>query len=384
VIVVGPCRSIACQPQPTFVDVSAGARVTCAVHSVSIISLEIGTPTASNLRCWGDNTNGMLGTGFGTTTEICTSSVGGITIQEHCSSTPLTVAGGLLFSAVSVGGTHVCAIQRSTGAAFCWGDNRSGELGINSNGALWLGTPTTPVPGFSFNSISAGDGQTCGVTTAQALVCWGKGSSTPTQLLVGTLFNSVSVEGSLGPCGLDTSAQTCKTDFHGPYAILGQGGMSRHLCEITTSGITQCFGDNNVGQLGNGNTTLTNNLVQVLMPANVSAFQFVATGENHSCALSGTDAFCWGHGYFGEIGNEMTNGANRPQMVHSPFGTTLVFSKITAGSQHTCGLAQGGSIWCWGRNESGQLGVGSSQNFIFQSSDPMVVGSALPMRVVGS
>ena len=375
-----PCYSISCMPQPTYVDVSAGMQVTCAVHSVPRLTI----PTHSNVFCWGDNNNGMLGTGQNTTTEVCINNVGGSSSKEHCSSTPMAVAGLRQFFSVSVGATHVCAIEAGSNAVFCWGDNRQGQLGISTAPGLWSFTPTNPVASLAFNSVSAGYNQTCGVTTASELYCWGNGSPTPTQQQAGTTFKSVSVEGFQGPCALDTNGQTCKTDFHGPYSFLGQGSMSRHLCEITTSGMTQCFGDNNVGQLGGGNANLTTNLVQVVMPANVASFQFVATGENHSCALAGTDAFCWGHGYFGELGTETQNSANVPQKVHSPWGTTLVFSKITGGSQHTCGLAQGGSIWCWGRNESGQLGVGSASNFIYGSSDPSVVGSSLAMRVVGS
>ncbi|MBW8838417.1 MAG: hypothetical protein JF602_00965 [Gemmatimonadetes bacterium] len=394
-----PCFSIICQPQPNYLDVSAGNAVTCAVHSTPYLQYSI---TQSNLFCWGDNSNGMLGVGLGAAPETCTNNVGvnyGSNRQIPCSTNPIAVKVLRNFASVSVGSGHVCAIERGSGSAFCWGANNAGQLGIGSTGTSGANfIPTTAVAGYAFGSISAGDGQTCGITTAQDLVCWGNGFGA-SPVLVGSGFKSVSVEGALGSCALAASGQTC-AGWRGAYDFLGQGTTARQLCQIQGS-VTECWGEGSMGQLGDAHaipvgssyTVRSSSPVVVAQPAGATttvSFQSVATGYMHSCALSGGDAYCWGHGWFGELGSGTQNSANRPSKVLPPYGVTLSFSKITVGDGHTCGIS-GGSIWCWGRNESGQLGIGTNNTWLtYPTYDPTNpywspnLGLATPAKVVGS
>src|SRR5205814_4297792 len=80
--------------------------------------------------------------------------------------TPQAVLGGFSFTTISAGGGHTCGVTMS-GAAYCWGDGSSGALGIGR--PVFYTAPTRPVAGgFSFATISAGDRHTCGVTTSGA------------------------------------------------------------------------------------------------------------------------------------------------------------------------------------------------------------------------
>ena len=398
-IAPGPCLSIACQPKPNFVDVSAGEAVTCAVHSLSLFQLEV-VISQSNLFCWGDNENGMLGVGLGAAPETCTSNVGtryDSDMKLNCSTKPLPVAALRYFSAVSVGGSHVCAIENGTGAAFCWGANDAGQLGIGTIGTTGANfVPTTAVPSFAFSSISAGIGQTCGITTAQKLVCWGSGFGA-SPVLVDSGYKSVSVEGSLGKCAMTVNGGTC-AGWRGAYDFLGQGNVARHLCQIKGT-ITECWGDGSEGQLGDGHVVPTtgysatsSNPVVVAQPPGLTgvAFQSVATGFDHTCALSGGNAFCWGNGWFGALGTGTQNSANTPRPVLPPSGVTLNFTKITVGDGHSCGISAG-SIFCWGRNEAGQIGIGTSNTWLtyplYDPTNPYWrpnLGVPSPSKVLGT
>jgi alpha-tubulin suppressor-like RCC1 family protein len=394
---VQPCLSIACMPQPNYLDLSAGTAVTCAIHSTPYRAYYI--IYQSNLYCWGDNTNGMLGIGVGAAPEVCTNNVGtnyGTNFKVPCSTKPLPVNAPRYFSSVSVGVTHVCAIESASGAAFCWGNNDFGQLGITTGGTSFV--PTTPVATYVFASISAGAGATCGITTTQQQVCWGYGFGT-TPTVIGTGFKSVSVTNTLGACALTTNGQSC-AGWRGAYDFLGQGTTARHLCQIQGT-VTECWGEGTLGQLGDAHvipigssyTARSTMPVVVAQPAGATttiSFQSVATGYMHSCALSGGDAYCWGHGWFGELGNGTQNSTNRPNKVIPPYGVTLSFTKISVGDGHSCGIS-GGSIWCWGRNESGQLGVGANTMWLtyplYDATNPYWspnLGLATPAKVVGS
>jgi alpha-tubulin suppressor-like RCC1 family protein len=376
----GRCISIVlCTPRPNWIDLSAGAAVTCAVHSQPLLTI----PTQSNLFCWGDNYNFMLGVGM--TAERCPGGYSYNVSPTSCSTVPLPVAGTRQFASVSVGATHVCAIESGTAQAFCWGNNANGQLGLGFARVGYVGTPTDPVDNFTFNSVAAGTGQTCGVTTAQDIVCWGGSFGvTPVMQSNGVdKFVSVTLEGPPSAtvvCGLTTSGGTCG-GFRSPYSVLGQGTTANHFCQITSSQV-ECWGENSQGQLGTPTSKQTSapssRPVQVL-----GTFQSVATGELHTCALSGTDAFCWGHNFAGELGDETQGSKSVPTKVSSPWGTTLVFAKIAVGAEHTCGLANN-QIWCWGRNDSGQLGLGTTFTWLTYPTYAPVVGSSIAQKVSGT
>jgi alpha-tubulin suppressor-like RCC1 family protein len=369
----GPCGPMPCPTPPPneFLDVSAGTAVTCAAHTLTKPMMYQGL---SNVTCWGSNELGMLGTGSASTTEKCPGLTG---TQIDCSTVPVTIAGGHFFASVSVGVDQVCAVESGTMAAFCWGQNGSGQLGIAGGNTF---TPTTPVPGFAFSSVAAGANVSCGISTAQALVCWGAGfgGGTPSVVSAGISFRSVSVERDLLVCGLDVGGSPC-SGTRLPYDIIGQANTARHICQIFGGGQTECYGDNSSGQLGLSPSTPSlpdykPNVIQGF------TFQSVATGYDHTCALNGANAFCWGSNYYGQLGASASYPLGTPKQVQPASGTTLTFTKVSVGEQHTCGLANGG-IFCWGRNDLGQLGIGTL-------SPVLVPGGALavgtPSRVAGT
>ena len=127
----------------SFVALSAGASFTCGRTSDSIA------------YCWGDNGLGQLG---------FLSTVGAVV-------TPDSVAGGHRFASISAGEYHTCGVTGS-GAAYCWGQNYFGELGIGTT-SDYSRTPVAVTGGLTFASVMAGGWHSCGVTVAGVAYCWG-------------------------------------------------------------------------------------------------------------------------------------------------------------------------------------------------------------------
>jgi len=100
---------------------------------------------------------------------------------------------------------------------------------------------------------------------------------------------------------------------------------------------------NSHGQLGNGTNT---GLVAV---APDKTWQTVSAGESHSCALSGTELYCWGANEVGQAGGAGL--VDQP----SPVQVSGTWSQVSAGARHTCGL-RGTEAYCWGDNQFSQLG----------------------------
>jgi len=141
----GPCSSTPVQVSPRlhFGDLAAAYRHTCGVL------------TDATIMCWGDNSEGQLGNG-----------------SHRSSPRPVRVAGDAHFSSVTVGGEHTCAVT-TDGHGYCWGSNQLGELGVG-DGDADHDVPTPIAGDVRFRSLSAtGDNDTCGLTQAGTILCWG-------------------------------------------------------------------------------------------------------------------------------------------------------------------------------------------------------------------
>jgi len=104
----------------------------------------------------------------------------------------------------------------------------------------------------------------------------------------------------------------------------------------------------------------------------------VTAGADHACALTdGGDAFCWGSNDFGQLGNGSAD-AN-PRTVPGHVSGDVKFATVVAGFRHTCGLARDGAAWCWGANDTAQLGDGT----IKPSATPVPVATELRFKTIG-
>ena len=121
-------------------------------------------------------------------------------------------------------------------------------------------------------------------------------------------------------------------------------------------------------QLGNNSTTQSNAPVQVKGMGGtglLSGIVSIAAGTYYTCAVSATGAvYCWGQNNSGQLGNNSTTQSNVPVQVKGVGGTGLLSGivSIAAGDYHTCALSTTGALYCWGWNPYGQLGNNSTMS----------------------
>ncbi len=140
-----------------------------------------------------------------------------------------------------------------------------------------------------------------------------------------------------------------------------------YTCVLESNGKAYCWGDNSVGQLGNGSTKSS------MSPVAVSGglrFKSISAGWDHTCGVSvDNEAYCWGRGRYGRLGN----GSSENSMVPTAVSGGLSFESVDSGMAHTCGITAGGDAFCWGRGEDGILG----NNSIESSLVPVPVSGGL-------
>jgi hypothetical protein len=291
--------------------------------SVTVGSGQIcGTAVSGTLYCWGDNQQGDVGDG----TTVA---------RPH----PTIVTAPSALTSVSAG-MATCGLD-AAGFAYCWGPNGDGELGDGTSAyatEAFLDSPTPVVGGLSFSSISVGDAFACGVTPAHAAYCWG--ANDIGELGIDTL-TSTCIDNAINRCSNTPLLVAGSLQFASVSA-----GSWEHACGLTTTGAAYCWGSDGNGELGNTSTT---QMCGVPAPGYACShtplpvqggitFISVNTGGYDTCGL-GTDhaAYCWGF-----HANGTTNTA-------VPFAVPggLTFTVLQAGRWGYCGLVAGGTAYCW-------------------------------------
>ncbi|HEX5077140.1 MAG TPA: hypothetical protein VFW03_28275 [Gemmatimonadaceae bacterium] len=149
-----------------------------------------------------------------------------------------------------------------------------------------------------------------------------------------------------------------------PPTLLRVTRGTEHGCGLSADGRAFCWGSNRLGQLGDG-VDSPNAKTEAVAVATAQTFVAISAGANHTCALTREGvAYCWGLNFTGELGQVIVPDKcdgfpcnRRPARVE----TTMQFDTISGGFGHTCAL-RGGSAFCWGRNDRGQLGSARSDD----------------------
>lgn len=249
-------------------------------------------------------------------------------LQIECRETPTPVAGDVAFVDIALGAEHACALS-DAGEAYCWGENGDGRLGTGTADART--TPARVMHDVAFAQLALGNLHTCGIAGSGALYCWGSNS-----------------DGQLGDEGGNALA---------PRAVLPDQDFSdiaagaHHTCALTTGGVTYCWGDNHAGQIGDG--TIGASGVLPTMIATPSPLDVLGAGDQHTCGSTAQGVlYCWGSNAYGQLGD----GTRDTRTVPTAVQLDADVIEVDGGWRHTCALDRGGTAWCWGLNTLGQLG----------------------------
>lgn len=306
-----PTRVAAPLPDSTWSGISAGEGVTCAISADD-----------ASLWCWGSNDDGRLGA------------------PEAVPSTdqPMLI-GDDAHVAVDNEAGNGCAIRAADKSLWCWGSNASGQVGQGTSGADVYEPREVPY-GSGWDDVSIGDGFVLAIDGQRF---WGWGTN---------------FDGQLGTGETGGTTHPDLTGFVGSTVEAGSGSA----CALDLTGVGHCWGENRRGQLGIG----TASGVDVSTPtpiAGAHAFDQFAVGSDSACAVTTAGAlYCWGRNRFSQLGVGATSSdldqADEPMRV----GADSDWTQVAVGRESACAIRDNGSLWCWGRNDRGQLGLGDTDD----------------------
>ncbi len=305
-------------------------------------AVSCGVTKAGVTYCWGVNGSGQLGDGTVTQRNV-----------------PTKVATTQRFVRIAGERSTMCGVTDAS-EVYCWG-----------------GVALTPrlVPGLRARDVALTDGFMCALGTDDVVSCWyGSGASaTPTPISATLRFRAIyGSEGRLCAVTVSGEAYCSLTE---PRVVLGplvrqpasqvltsiatagspspSGDDFLHACGLTVDGTAYCWGNNEVGQLGDGTQTARATSVRT---AGTAKFASIGARGGRTCAL-GLDGlgYCWG---FADVVGP--SGINVAPKVIDP---TLRLTAVAVGTQHTCVVTTGGAGYCWGAGGSGQLGIGDTPQY---------------------
>ncbi len=340
--------------------------------------------------------------------------------------TAYTDAGGLAptrsFSAVAAGESHTCGIIGSD--LYCWGLNSNGQLGLGDSNPRTVPTKVVALDGKTVTAVSAGTNHTCAIADGK-VYCWGQGTSgqlgnganntsyTPVQVsgLSGTATaisagggHTCAIVGGAASCwGANADGQlgnNSTSNSNTPVAVSTSGDMGSqtvtsiaaggsHTCAVGADKQAYCWGNDSDQQLGSRYCTLnflicwsydyrdrsTSVAVDTSGAMGTKNVTAITAGSSHTCAIADGKAYCWGLGTSGQLGNSATSTTYQSKAVTTSTMSATV-TAVSAGANTTCAIA-GGAGYCWGAGSSGQLGSGSSPNY---SQAPVAVTEAGAMK----
>jgi alpha-tubulin suppressor-like RCC1 family protein len=306
------------------------------------------------MYCWGYNGMGQLGNN--TTTD---------------SAVPIQVGGALAGKTITdIGGTANTSCAIATSKIYCWGSNTRGTIGIGTANSTSIlvptlvsatNTATTLSSSYVATMLSTSGSRSylmCALADSKAY-CWGQND-------IGSVGDGTTNNRYLPTKVVDTgvlSGKTITAISQDGYVDVPSGGYA-HVC-VVASAKAYCWGDNGSGQLGDNSTTTRTSPVAVVASGvlNGKTVQDVRVGLRHSCARANSGVYCWGNNSAGQVGDGTTTNRSSPVAVSQTGGlTSSNVISVGAGSNRGCAVISDGRTFCWGLNNTGQIGDGTTTN----------------------
>ena len=316
------------------VELALGADFTCARSDVG------------NVYCWGS------------ALETSPPQLGrGASPSAGATNARVDLGAGVTATRIFAGASHACALL-SGGQVKCWGKNNSGQLGLDSVASVGAATTSdvanAPVViglPFAASSGALGGATSCfygGTSSEYWLRCWGNNGrgqlGRDNTINAGDTSGSMQALSNVALVGLTTSL------------ALGR----QHVCALRADKEVKCWGDNTAGQLGaeethptlgggGGGAPFTQlNFITPFLQRSVMA---LTAGGNTSCALfDDNTAKCWGDNQRGQLGqgDTLSRGRDTGSMMFSPINVGVPVRAIASGDRFTCALGSDSKVRCWG------------------------------------
>ncbi len=257
----------------------------------------------------------------------------------------VNVGSGVTYTKVVVGETFACGLT-TAGTVYCWGTETFGELG-NGVTSLVSATPLqAQIPGLGgpnqikVTDVSAGENHVCVLLSTSIVDCWGRNDRG---------------QAGTGTAGGPVLTPTAVT---GTWKAISAGGLFTCAIETGATAYVECWGDNSKGQLGSGTTDANTHPV----PTNSGFFMYtsVSAGFDHACGIQSGSVECWGSNVSGQVGNGQS-ADTVPSAQFAPLASGAVNAvSVSAGNGFSCATDTNGNAWCWGDNQFGELGLGTT------------------------
>ena len=316
--------------------------------------------TDGKVMCWGFNNHGQLGDGT-TSARIFPVEVSGITTA----------------TSIAVGSEHSCAVL-TDGKVLCWGSNSEDQVRGSRESGYGSADPdsTTPIEVLGIPtavSISSGHSHSCALLTDGKVNCWG---SNDYDQLGGRSEYSERIS-EYGTRSAYRSVVEVPRITTATAIALGQ----YHSCALLAEGKVMCWGSNSNGQLGEnqdeqcpfGESSWYSSAYCPVEASGITTATGISLGDHHSCAvLTDGRVMCWGYNINNDYRNDNTK---REYCVLGDIGFTSSWSStpleataistasgVALGGTHSCAVMADDKVMCWGYNEWGQLGDGTTTN----------------------